>query len=60
VLTGTIGNGDVIPLHCHTYGDSVGGGNVWILAHGNLDGYFPDYYIQTGTAADVKAHLYHC
>ena len=60
VLTGTISNGDIVPLHCYTYGDSVGGDNIWILADGNLDGYFPDYYINTGSPADVKAHLYHC
>src|SRR5437763_14686811 len=43
VLTGQISNGDPIPLHCYTYGDSVHGDTIW-FAVDNLGGYFHDYY----------------
>jgi hypothetical protein len=59
VLTGQISNGDEVPLHCYTYGQNVGGDTIWIAVD-SLGGFFPDYYINTGSAADVLAHLYHC
>lgn len=59
VLTGRISNGDTVPLHCYTYGQSVGGDTIWIAVD-SLGGFFPDYYINTGSAADVYAHVSNC
>lgn len=59
VLTGRVSNGDEVPLHCYTYGQSVGGDNIWIAVD-SLGGFFPDYYIATGSPADVYAHVNNC
>lgn len=55
----TIPKGDQVQLLCYLEGESVHGDNRWIQVNEGAQ-YVSDYYVATGSAADLKAHVDHC
>jgi uncharacterized protein YraI len=54
-----IPKGSDVALICYTEGQSINGDNLWIQVN-EASQYVIDYYVGTGSAADLKAHVNHC
>lgn len=54
-----IPKGSDVVLFCYTEGQSINGDNLWIQVNESGQ-YVTDYYVSTGSAADLKAHVNHC
>ncbi|GLZ33606.1 hypothetical protein Lesp02_57940 [Lentzea sp. NBRC 105346] len=54
-----IPKGSDVQLICYTEGQSINGDNLWIQVNESAQ-YVTDYYVGTGSQADLKAHINHC